>query len=46
MNPPRQFDRRSFVIGSALTTFPDAGHFVQQDAADLVTRTMRAWLER
>ena len=29
-----------------LTTFPDAGHFVQQDAADLVTRTMRAWLER
>jgi pimeloyl-ACP methyl ester carboxylesterase len=29
-----------------LATFPDAGHFVQQDAADLVTRTMRAWLER
>ena len=29
-----------------LATFPNAGHFVQQDAADLVTRTMRAWLER
>ena len=29
-----------------LTTIPDAGHFVQQDAADLVTRTIRAWLGR
>jgi pimeloyl-ACP methyl ester carboxylesterase len=29
-----------------LVTIPDAGHFVQQDAADLVTRTMRAWLAR
>ena len=29
-----------------LVTVPDSGHFVQQDAADLVTRTMRAWLER
>lgn len=29
-----------------LVTVPDAGHFVQQDAADLVTRTMRAWLLR
>ena len=29
-----------------LVTIPDAGHFVQQDAADLVTRSMRAWLER
>jgi pimeloyl-ACP methyl ester carboxylesterase len=29
-----------------LTTFPNAGHFVQQDAADLVARTMRAWLDR
>ena len=29
-----------------LATFPEAGHFVQQDEADLVTRTMRAWLER
>jgi epoxide hydrolase 4 len=29
-----------------LVTVPDAGHFVQQDAADLVTRTMRSWLER
>lgn len=29
-----------------LVTIPDAGHFVQQDAADLVTRTMRSWLTR
>jgi pimeloyl-ACP methyl ester carboxylesterase len=29
-----------------LVTIPDAGHFVQQDTADLVTRTMRAWLDR
>lgn len=29
-----------------LVTIPDAGHFVQADAADLVTRTMRAWLSR
>jgi len=29
-----------------LVTVPKAGHFVQQDAADLVTRTMRAWLLR
>lgn len=29
-----------------LATFPGAGHFVQQDAAELVTRTMRAWLDR
>ncbi len=29
-----------------LVTIPEAGHFVQQDAADLVTRSMRAWLGR
>jgi epoxide hydrolase 4 len=29
-----------------LVTIPEAGHFVQQDAADLVTRTIRAWLKR
>jgi epoxide hydrolase 4 len=29
-----------------LVTIPRAGHFVQQDASDLVTRTMRAWLLR
>lgn len=29
-----------------LTTVPDAGHFVQADAAELVTKTMRAWLLR
>jgi pimeloyl-ACP methyl ester carboxylesterase len=27
-----------------LVTAPDAGHFVQQDAADLVTTTMKWWL--
>ena len=27
-----------------LVTTPEANHFVQQDAADLVTRTMRWWL--
>ena len=27
-----------------LVTIPSAGHFVQQDAADLVTRTMKWWL--
>jgi pimeloyl-ACP methyl ester carboxylesterase len=29
-----------------LVTIPHAGHFVQQDAADLVTRTIRSWLTR
>jgi pimeloyl-ACP methyl ester carboxylesterase len=29
-----------------LVTVPSAGHFVQQDAADLVTHTMKAWLTR
>jgi pimeloyl-ACP methyl ester carboxylesterase len=29
-----------------LVTIPSAGHFVQQDAADLVTRTMVAWMTR
>lgn len=29
-----------------LVTVPGAGHFVQQDAAQLVTRTMRMWLAR
>ena len=28
-----------------LVTVPGAGHFVQQDAADLVTSTMRFWLD-
>ena len=27
-----------------LVTVPEAGHFVQQDAADLVTRTIQMWL--
>ena len=29
-----------------LVTVPGAGHFVQQDAAELVTRSMVAWLHR
>lgn len=29
-----------------LVTIPGAGHFVQQDAAELVTRTIRSWLSR
>jgi epoxide hydrolase 4 len=29
-----------------LVTIPSAGHFVQQDAADLVTRSMVSWLNR
>jgi pimeloyl-ACP methyl ester carboxylesterase len=29
-----------------LVTIPAAGHFVQQDASDLVTRTMMSWLNR
>jgi len=28
-----------------LVTIPGAGHFVQQDASELVTRMMRAWLD-
>jgi len=27
-----------------LVTVPNAGHWVQDDAADLVTSTMKAWL--
>jgi pimeloyl-ACP methyl ester carboxylesterase len=27
-----------------LVTIPGAGHFVQQDAAELVTATMQSWL--
>jgi epoxide hydrolase 4 len=29
-----------------LVTVPDADHWVQQDAADFVTRTMVSWLSR
>ena len=29
-----------------LVTVPGAGHFVQQDASELVTRSIRAWLTR
>jgi pimeloyl-ACP methyl ester carboxylesterase len=29
-----------------LVTIPEAGHFVQQDASDMVTRTIKMWLAR
>ncbi|MFP6692124.1 MAG: alpha/beta hydrolase, partial [Pirellulales bacterium] len=29
-----------------LVTIPGAGHFVQQDAADFVTRQIKNWLTR
>jgi pimeloyl-ACP methyl ester carboxylesterase len=29
-----------------LVTVPEAGHFVQQDASELVTETMKWWLTR
>jgi len=29
-----------------LVTVPNAGHFVQQDASELVSRTIKAWLNR
>ena len=29
-----------------LVTIPGAGHFVQQDASDLVNRSMLSWLGR
>ncbi|HLJ85376.1 MAG TPA: alpha/beta hydrolase [Candidatus Angelobacter sp.] len=29
-----------------LVTIPEANHFVQQDASDLVTRSIRMWLDR
>ncbi|HEX2729184.1 MAG TPA: alpha/beta hydrolase, partial [Rubrobacteraceae bacterium] len=29
-----------------IVTVPEAGHFVQQDAADFVTRTIESWLAR
>jgi pimeloyl-ACP methyl ester carboxylesterase len=40
-------DTWNWVEGDlTLMTIPGAGHFVQQDAADLVTRMMLAWLTR
>ena len=29
-----------------LVTIPNAGHFVQQDAAELVSKTIKSWLNR
>jgi len=29
-----------------LVTIPNSGHFVQQDASDLVTRSIKMWLKR
>ena len=40
-------DNWSFVQRDlTLVTIPDADHFVQQDAAELVSRTMKSWLSR
>jgi pimeloyl-ACP methyl ester carboxylesterase len=40
-------DTWSFVQRDlTLVTIPDADHFVQQDAAELVSRTIRSWLAR
>ena len=40
-------DNWSFVQRDlTLVTIPDADHFVQQDAAELVSRTIRSWLSR
>ena len=29
-----------------LVTIPKAGHFVQQDASEMVTRSIKMWLKR
>jgi pimeloyl-ACP methyl ester carboxylesterase len=29
-----------------LVTIPKSGHFVQQDASDMVTRSIKMWLKR
>jgi pimeloyl-ACP methyl ester carboxylesterase len=40
-------DNWSFVQRDmTLVTIPDADHFVQQDAADLVSRSIKSWLSR
>jgi pimeloyl-ACP methyl ester carboxylesterase len=40
-------DNWSFVQRDlTLVTMPEADHFVQQDAAELVSRTMKSWLSR
>lgn len=44
---PALNDNWSFVERDlTLMTIPDADHFVQQDAADLVSRTIKSWLSR
>jgi pimeloyl-ACP methyl ester carboxylesterase len=40
-------DNWSFVERDlTLVTIPDADHFVQQDASELVSRTIKSWLSR
>jgi pimeloyl-ACP methyl ester carboxylesterase len=40
-------DNWSFVQRDlTLVTIPEADHFVQQDAAELVLRTIKSWLSR
>ena len=44
---PALNDNWSFVERDlTLLTIPDADHFVQQDSAELVSRSMRSWLSR
>jgi pimeloyl-ACP methyl ester carboxylesterase len=44
---PALNDNWSFVDRDlTLITIPDADHFVQQDSADLVSRSIRSWLSR
>jgi epoxide hydrolase 4 len=42
LNGTWEFVERDLTI----TTVPSAGHFVQADEPDFVTKTMRAWLLR
>ena len=36
----------NWVDDLTLVTVPNAGHFVQQDAAEVVNRTLLMWLKR
>ena len=42
LNGNWQFVEKDFT----LVTVPEAGHFVQEDAPEMVTRSIRSWLTR
>ncbi len=45
----KRFEQHLGMAGQrffTLVTVPQAGHFVQQDASDLVTRIIELWLQR